>query len=42
LLAIGTHGRTGLKQLLAGSLAEDLVNHTKLPVWSCHLEPQYN
>ena len=34
LIAIGTHGRTGIPHLLNGSLAEDLVNHTQSPVWT--------
>jgi len=32
LIAIGTHGRTGLLHLLSGSIAEDLVNHSHIPV----------
>ena len=31
-IAMATHGRTGISHLLAGSLSEDLVNHSKLPV----------
>ena len=34
LIAIGTHGRTGLLHLLSGSIAEDLVNHSQIPVWT--------
>jgi nucleotide-binding universal stress UspA family protein len=34
LIAIGTHGRTGLSHLLNGSLAEDVVNHNKGLVWT--------
>jgi nucleotide-binding universal stress UspA family protein len=34
LIAIGTHGRTGISHLLNGSLAEDLVNHNKGLVWT--------
>lgn len=34
LIAIGTHGRTGLAHLLSGSLAEDVVNHVGYPVWT--------
>lgn len=34
LIAVGTHGRRGLAHLLSGSLAEDLVNHAKLPIWT--------
>lgn len=32
LIAMATHGRTGLAHLLSGSIAEDVVNHTKRPV----------
>ncbi len=31
-VAIITHGRTGLSNFFGGSISEDLVNHTKLPV----------
>ncbi|MCG8391073.1 MAG: universal stress protein [Cytophagales bacterium] len=34
MIAMGTHGRTGLKHLLTGSLAEDVVNHAKRPIWT--------
>jgi nucleotide-binding universal stress UspA family protein len=32
LIAMATHGRTGLAHLLTGSLAESVVNHTQRPV----------
>jgi nucleotide-binding universal stress UspA family protein len=32
LIAMATHGRTGLAHLLVGSLAETVVNHTQRPV----------
>jgi nucleotide-binding universal stress UspA family protein len=32
LIAIGTHGRTGLAHFFNGSITEDLVNHTVKPV----------
>lgn len=32
IIIMGTHGRTGLAHLLSGSIAEDVVNHVKLPV----------
>lgn len=35
MIAIATHGRTGLKHLLSGSIAEDVVNHAQRPVWTC-------
>lgn len=38
LIALGTHGRTGLLHLLSGSIAEDLVNHSKVPVWTISMK----
>lgn len=35
MIALATHGRTGLKHLLSGSIAEDIVNHAQRPVWTC-------
>jgi nucleotide-binding universal stress UspA family protein len=32
LLVIGTHGRTGLKHLLMGSVAEHIIRHSSIPV----------
>jgi len=32
MIAMATHGRTGLSHLLTGSIAEDIVNHAKRPV----------
>ncbi len=32
LIVMGTHGRTGLAHLIGGSIAEEVVNHTKRPV----------
>ncbi len=32
LIVIGTHGRTGLRRLLMGSVAESVVRHAKCPV----------
>ena len=32
LIVIGTHGRTGLMHLLVGSVAENVVRHSKVPV----------
>lgn len=34
MIAMTTHGRTGLLHLLTGSIAEDVVNHSKRPVWT--------
>lgn len=32
IIAICTHGRTGISRLLTGSISEDLVNHTSIPM----------
>ena len=37
LIAMTTRGRRGLMHLLSGSKAEDVTNHTKLPVWTMNL-----
>lgn len=37
LIVIGTHGRTGVKRLLIGSVAENVVRHAKIPVLTIHL-----
>jgi len=37
IIALATHGRTGLLHLLSGSIAEDVVNHAKRPVWTFSL-----
>jgi len=34
MIAMGTHGRSGFIQLITGSVAEDVVNHAKRPVWT--------
>jgi nucleotide-binding universal stress UspA family protein len=34
IIALATHGRTGFMHLLSGSIAEDVVNHSKRPVWT--------
>ncbi len=38
LIAMATHGRTGFLHLLSGSIAEDVVNHAKRPVWTMKLK----
>ncbi|MCG8474012.1 MAG: universal stress protein [Cytophagales bacterium] len=38
LIAMATHGRTGLMHLIGGSIAEDIVNHAKRPVWTCRIK----
>jgi nucleotide-binding universal stress UspA family protein len=37
MIALATHGRTGLMHLLSGSIAEDVVNHSKRPVWTMNI-----
>ncbi len=38
MIAMATHGRTGVMHLLSGSIAEDVVNHAKRPVWTCRIK----
>lgn len=33
IIVMGTHGRTGLKRLLLGSIAEDVLRHAECPVF---------
>ncbi len=37
MIALGTHQRKGVGHFLAGSIAEDVVNHSQIPVWTSHL-----
>jgi len=37
LIAMATHGRTGMMHLLSGSLTEDVINHASRPVLSFQL-----
>lgn len=34
MIAMSTRGTTGLKHFFSGSIAEDVVNHAKRPVWT--------
>jgi nucleotide-binding universal stress UspA family protein len=34
IIAMGTHSRKGLSHFFTGSIAEDLVNHGKCPIWT--------
>lgn len=38
LIAITTHGRTGLKSLISKSITESLVNHAELPILSINVK----
>jgi nucleotide-binding universal stress UspA family protein len=40
LIAMGTHGRKGFAHLVNGSLAEDIVNHSKGLIWTYSLQAQ--
>jgi nucleotide-binding universal stress UspA family protein len=34
LIALGTHGKRGFSHLFGGSIAEDIVNHARRPIWT--------
>jgi nucleotide-binding universal stress UspA family protein len=36
IIALGTHGRTGVAHIIAGSVAENIANHAKRVVWTCN------
>ena len=38
MIALATRGRTGIRHLLSGSIAEDVVNHAQRPVWTCKVK----
>jgi nucleotide-binding universal stress UspA family protein len=38
LIAVATHGRTGIAHLLSGSIAENIVNHATRPVLTINLK----
>ena len=38
LIAMGTHGRKGIKHLLLGSVAEDVMNHSDILIWTYALQ----
>ncbi len=37
VIAVATHGRTGIAHLLSGSIAENVVNHANRPVLTIHI-----
>jgi nucleotide-binding universal stress UspA family protein len=39
LIVLGTHGRTGIRHALLGSIAERVVRHSRCPVLTIHPEP---
>ena len=40
LIAMETHGRTGIQHIINGSIAEDVANHTHLPVLTFKIKKQ--
>lgn len=40
LIVIGTHGRTGIKRALLGSVTEGVVRHSEIPVLTVHRDPE--
>ena len=39
LIVMGTHGRTGVKRALLGSVTESVVRHSEIAVLTVHQEP---
>lgn len=39
VIVMGTHGRTGVKRALLGSVTEDVVRHSSIPVLTVHRDP---
>ncbi len=39
LIVLGTHGRTGIRHALLGSITERVVRHARCPVLTVHPEP---
>ncbi|WP_435078164.1 universal stress protein [Halococcus sp. AFM35] len=39
VIVMGTHGRTGVKRALLGSVTEDVVRHAEIPVLTVHRDP---
>lgn len=38
MIALGTHAWKGLAHFFIGSIAEDIVHHVNIPIWTLHLE----
>lgn len=34
MIAMATHGRRGISHLFSGSITEDVINHSDIPIWS--------
>lgn len=39
VIVMGTHGRTGIKRALLGSVTENVVRHSEIPVLTVHRDP---
>lgn len=37
MIAMGTHGRRGISHMFVGSRAEEILNHSAIPVWAYNL-----
>lgn len=40
VIVMGTHGRTGVKRALLGSVTENVVRHSEIPVLTVHRGPE--
>lgn len=40
MVALGTHGRTGLAHLFGGSVSETVANHANIPIWTLKMQEQ--
>lgn len=40
VVVMGTHGRTGVKRALLGSVTENVVRHADIPVLTVHRDPE--
>ena len=40
VIVMGTHGRTGVKRALLGSVTESVVRHSEIPVLTVHQKPE--
>lgn len=40
VIVMGTHGRTGVKRALLGSVTENVVRHSDVPVLTVHRKPE--
>ncbi|WP_224338134.1 universal stress protein [Haloprofundus halobius] len=40
VIVMGTHGRTGVERALLGSVTENVVRHSEIPVLTVHRDPE--